>query len=405
MARIMALMYENRFFSRETRSGLGQGPAGLWKTLRLFLGALALHATVMPALPAPAAAAAEADPPGEATWVIIPILLVSPENGVGGGAKYFDKAWLRPDQSLDLQAYITTKSQYSLQVEHRRLGLFAPFFESRSLVEYFFFPESFFGQGNDPRDEDEHIYSPRGLRLGQEAVFHLPRSLRARLVYSLKQVEMEDIERALGGGVDSAVVPAGLTGREGGFSDRADFVFEYDSRDVELVPSGGALLGLRVGHAAAGSFRYGLWEGYAGRYLSFGPSWETALKVTHRSIFGDPPFYELPYLGDAGLLRGVPEKRLRDRAAQVLQGEVRRSVKFGRNPRGPLKTLHWWQVALFAEAGRVGADAARIWENEVHVSGGVGLRLILGERLAAIRADLGFSAFGDGLYLDFGQAF
>jgi len=64
-----------------------------------------------------------------------------------------------------------------------------------------------------------------------------------------------------------------------------------------------------------------------------------------------------------------------------------------------------WQIATFAETGRVGSDFEDASHAALNFSGGVGGRLIFNNRVGAMRGDLGFSEHGVALIVKFNQAF
>jgi outer membrane protein assembly factor BamA len=341
------------------------------------------------------------------TWTIIPIVVVNPENGYGAGLKYFDKAWLNEKNYLDLTFYYTIKDQKQVEAEHRYRGIFGSAWNTKTHIEGFDYPESFFGATNQPIDSAEHLYLPKGFSAKQELNYPLVTSLYFKASYYFKNIDMQDIR--LGQHLNSAVsIPKenfasdpDWLGYQGGFNDLGDISIEYDSRDFEKQPKQGWYLGYKMGHSFFSEvYQYGWSEAWLAHYLTWHEHWEWAGKVFQKTALGDIPFYEEPYLGDRKLMRGVINKRLRNHSIQALQSELRYQFRL------PIAFFHnEWQMAAFGEMGRVGNDLAMASQASPHFSGGIGGRLILGERLALLRGDLGFSQYGVGIYIDFGQAF
>ena len=353
------------------------------------------------------AAGGAADGPGSPArnWAILPVGVINPENGLGVGFKFIDRAFLAAGDDLDLLAYGTTKGQAEFKAEHRRRNWLGTAWRTRTLAEAFYYPESWFGGGNHPREADEHVYTPLGLRgeikLGHPlgAGFLLSGSLAARFL------EMTDLATAAGRPPDAAILPPELPGYRGGGDCLAGLSLEFDTRDDERLPS----RGWHAGQTAALSpfpadYDYADLETWLAWYAAPHPRWESAFKVQQETALGRAPFYAYPYLGDKRRLRGISGKRLRDRSAQMAQAEIR----WGFHLALPVISRFLgseWQLAGFGGAGRVGEDFGDAWGETLHWAGGVGGRLIVGERLGALRGDLGFSRYGYGLYVDFNQAF
>jgi hypothetical protein len=62
------------------------------------------------------------------------------------------------------------------------------------------------------------------------------------------------------------------------------------------------------------------------------------------------------------------------------------------------------QPAVFGELGQAGTHEG-VWSATPRWAAGIGLRSPLAGGKAVLRADYGWSEFGSGLYVDFGQAF
>lgn len=364
---------------------------GTWKSLALSALGMALSALSTAA--------------GDRTWAVIPVALANPENGVGGGFKYIDRAFRGSADRLDSHVYGTSKGQAEAKLEHRRLSWGGSPWQSRIGIEGFYYPETWFGGGNHPRDRDGHVYTPLGARGVLEAGRPLGAGFFLKGAYQPEWVEMRRTGAAGGGEADPDILGPELPGYSGGFDDVLALSLEYDTRDDESLPSMGWHGGHRVGLSAVRAvYAYRLVETWLARHASPHPDWEVAVKGFQKTVSGDAPFYAYPHLGDKRLLRGIPEKRLRDRSAQAFQAEVR----YGFDLALPLIARHFgdrWQLAAFAGAGKVGPDFGGALAETPHVAGGVGGRLIIGRRLGAVRGDLGFSRFGFGIYVDFNQAF
>ena len=119
---------------------------------------------------------------------------------------------------------------------------------------------------------------------------------------------------------------------------------------------------------------------------------------------GDLPFTARPTLGGTHTLRGYIDGRFRDDAAWHAAAEHR----FWVIPRGfPLwrgVRVERLGLAPFFELGSVGANGWDLFEGDVKLSYGVGLRILL-ERGAPFRVDFGFSEEGLNVSARFGYTF
>ena len=119
---------------------------------------------------------------------------------------------------------------------------------------------------------------------------------------------------------------------------------------------------------------------------------------------GDLPFTALPALGGSLSLRGFIDGRFRDDASWHAGVEHRIWVI----PRGfPItRSIRVERVgfAPFFDVGSVGSSAFDLFQSEVKLSYGIGLRALL-ERSAPFRVDLGFSEDGLNVSARFGYSF
>jgi len=324
--------------------------------------------------------------------------------GVGLGLLGFHSAWPDTGSRFDVKLLATTREQFQFRVRHRLAASAERSWEWRGEADALWFPDSYFGGGNAPRDGDEHYYTPKGGSLS--AAWFKTVSGPARFTFSGKALSfrIEDVRKADGAAADPAVLGPGVRGYAGGFADLWEAGFEIDGRDDPVLPSRGYYAGHRLGRSLAGEFDYASAESWATGHWAFAGRWEAAAKAWQKTLTGEPPFFLEPHLGDEKILRGVRHKRFRDRSAQAFQAELR----FGFPLALPL-FASWlgrnWQIAAFGETGRVGSDFAAASRASPHFSGGMGGRLIVGKRHGAIRGDIAFSPYGAALIVDFNQAF
>jgi outer membrane protein assembly factor BamA len=369
-------------------------------------GLSALIAGVILSAVSPAKAADAADT-SKSKYTIIPGLKISPEIGIGLGTMVVNPASPRPGSRMEYRVLYTTRNQAEVRVSNRTRGFFGTPWEARFEASLQRFPDNYFGGGNDPADSNEVQYTPLGGYAftefrrpfpGLGAPFNLLLGARA------EGWDISRIERTNGDPGASGILGPGVTGSNGGVSDLWETGVEYDSRDSKDVPSKGIYAAQRIGTSLASEFSFQSAETWVYGYRGLGRHWEFAGRLWQKTLFGDPPFFVEPNLGNEDQLRGVPHKRFRDKSAQLATAEVR----FGFPLRLPL-IASWlgkdWQVATFGETGRVGDTFDEASRGKLNYSGGVGGRLIFNDRVGCMRGDLGFSEHGMALIVKFNQAF
>jgi hypothetical protein len=204
-----------------------------------------------------------------------------------------------------------------------------------------------------------------------------------------------------------------------GWSNHVRAGLVWDTRDRETAPRGGAwseALVQRV-DARLGSDRgYTRWTVTDRRYAST-PSGRLTLanRVLLQGVEGDAPFWDLPViassfrqqegLGGAKTLRGLPRNRYVGRGVLLWNTEARwRAAEF----RAPV--LHRPShvvLSAFVDKGRVWEDRVRLGEalEDLHVTGGGGVRLGLGESFV-VAADAGWAkAAAPSVYVGLGYLF
>ncbi len=119
---------------------------------------------------------------------------------------------------------------------------------------------------------------------------------------------------------------------------------------------------------------------------------------------GDMPFTGLPTLGGSDTLRGFQAGRFRDDAAWHAGIEHRVWVIERGFELTPTIRVERIGFAPFVEVGSVGGSGVDLFESQVKLSYGIGLRILL-ERAAPFRIDFGFSDEGVQWTARFGYTF
>jgi len=104
------------------------------------------------------------------------------------------------------------------------------------------------------------------------------------------------------------------------------------------------------------------------------------------------PFYKLPVLGSASLLRGADQNRLRGEGTALLTLEYRYPI---------WKT---WDALLFVDSGQAFRAFDELDPSDFRWSAGLGLRVFAGSGVS-LRLDIGFSADGVRTFSKTGSSF
>lgn len=322
----------------------------------------------------------------------IPIAFSYPETGVGGGAKL---RWQDPFDKpgyMDLTAYTTVRGQSEGEIEAQRDSI-AGVWRMTGYAEAGKFPEHWFGPGDPPPDSLDGLYTPVYAGGYAQVSRWLPGGWSVGGQLYAEQTTMRTDHHGVF--VDSTWI-----GLNGGLDLRLCAIVEREGRDLKENPRNGSYLGLKMQTALPGSdFDWRDLQADASEAISLN-DFTVVGRLHHEEAWGSVPFWELPFLGYRKSLRGLPDKRLRGDAVQCAGAELRWN--------GPAVCVLGFkipfQIATFGELGRAGGHEG-VWNASPRWAAGAGGRLPLAGGKAVLRVDYGWSAYGSGLYVDFGQAF
>ncbi len=176
----------------------------------------------------------------------------------------------------------------------------------------------------------------------------------------------------------------------------------WDGRDHETEPTLGMYheLALRAGVGDGGHLAVGAANGTLRFYVPLVPDRLTlAMRFMGDVVFGKPPFYELLFLGDESLVRGVPWRRFHGRIRLLANVELRAQLVHFTIAKVPFT----FGVVAFVDSGRVFADYQANPTLDGRGAGlklgtGGGLRLRWGDGFI-IRFDTAWSPDGVGYYV------
>lgn len=322
-----------------------------------------------------------------------PLILHTPETGtgVGGGLTLTRRiagraATERPD-TLSAFGLITFKGQSMLAVvpewhaadQDLRLRLEAMFR---------YFPETYYGIGNDTDESAEEDITLRDYMLKPAVLWRLTPEAWLGLFVDVKRTDV--VEHEAGGLLDASGTP----GREGGWFVGAGPVFEWDTRDHAFSPRAGdwfqASLGL-YREAWAGDYDFESLTLDWRRFYPVGAQSALALQVLGVAQSGEVPFSEMARMEQ---LRGILGTRFRDRRLLMSQIEFRFPIH------GRVSGVAFGGIGdVFRTLSDIGFDTLKYG-----VGGGVRVALNRRERIN-LRLDVGLSPWESGVYLRMLEAF
>jgi len=353
-------------------------------------------------------ATTEVDEEGDSDGGIIalPVVLYGPETSLlfGAAAMYYlpsaDSDGRNRVSKLSAAVLYTLRNQFLVD--------FRPdiFFDDGNYhlygkYRYAFFPDEFYGVGNDTQTSDEELYTTRTIRAHTGFERRVVENLYRGLIYEFERDTLLDITagRQLSAG--------DIVGTAGGYVSGVGVTATFDSRNNTLSPTEGGYYNLTfAGYDPAIGSDYGFTRTsldvrhfFSMTYLMpFLPDAMADHVLAVRGFFevqtGEPAFQMMPILGGNRFLRGYYGGRFRDR--NLLAGQLEYRLP-----------LFWrFRAAVFGGAGQVSRNLDGLAMDEFHFSGGGGLRFLVDRDAgAAIRFDVGVAEDSMGFYFNVGEAF
>ena len=261
--------------------------------------------------------------------------------------------------------------------------------------------ETFYGLGNDTREETRTHYGLKDRSVGGHAGIRLAKNVKAGFHAGLVDVTVDQGRRSrspfIGEMFELATLPAFDTQltylRTGVF-------FDVDTRDEPGNPRDGGRYAAKWSSFRdqnLGLYNFGQLDAEVQHYIPFFNQRRViALRakatVTRTNDNQTIPFYMLPTLGGSEDLRGFADFRFRDRHMVVVNAEYRWEAFSGLD------------VALFADAGQVASKVSDFRMRDMHTAAGFGFRFNTAKKVF-YRVDVGFSREGARVYLKFGNVF
>ena len=350
-----------------------------------------------------AALARSADTPEQKhSLSVFPYALYSTDIGFGAGAMGKMVNFLRRDESLSLVVFYSTKSERWYQLnfsipdlqrrQGKRYGLSLDFkAEYDKYLKYYFYGIGPDSQKLGPAEDSYATYLIEQVAMTFGHAFS--RTLIVEAAYTLREYKTSNAapDRPF----------SGLLANEGNkFSPFISLILRHDSSDSQVHPTRGVRLffendfaGPVLANKSGTFYRWTL--DLRGYHRVFGEKDVVAARALVQDVTGSKiPLWDLSMLGGGmtmSALRGYVLNRFMD------NGKFLACVEY----RFPL----WKKFAgaVFAEGGSVWPSLRHIDLKRIALDAGFGLRYYLSDFV--VRADLGFSHEGMGIYFNTGHMF
>ncbi|MBP5318814.1 MAG: hypothetical protein J6Y77_05380 [Paludibacteraceae bacterium] len=321
------------------------------------------------------------------SWFVVPIAFYQEETSVGfgfSGGYYFKSQSLKEINSLSGSVIYTLRNQAKMNLNSRFYNKKKDWYMVGN-VQLRYYPEKFFGIGNEPL-EKEWLYTSEAVSANFQPFWRFspgwqvgPRlDVRAERVLADAAFEADR---------QSVCERYGTAGWQPYFNWSLGVQLMYDDRDNPFYP-------LKFSNFFKG--------GYMGAYKALGSSYTVqSVSADFRQyvptwlgqVFAwqlkldfclgrNVPFELLPTLGGSDLLRGFRERRFTDNSLVVLQAEYRIPV-YGR-----------LKAALFCGVGDV-FDCYQPLVHQIKVGYGGGLRYRLNDARVHLRVDFAGNNYGE----------
>lgn len=332
-------------------------------------------------------------------WRIIPfpVLFYQPETSLGFGLST-QVLWRFKNDSTSnmsyagLTGYYTLKKQYVLNSQWNIQVKDSKYRNAGAFV-FQYFPNSFYGIGNDTDKDDRERYTGRFILLKHRFVIEVAPNFFIGPQYRLEKLYDLDVEE--NGLLETGDIPGG----DGYLASGAGIAAAYDTRDNALYPFTGTFIQFS-NHFYLKAF--GSTQQFynikidARKYVNPGEGTHVlAMQGYLQFLPGNPPFQDMAQLGGPFLMRGHFQGRYRDRHMFIGQVDYRFPI--------------WWRFtgAAFVGIGDVTHDFKDLRFNNLKYSMGAGLRFTIDakERIM-VRFDYAYGLKDNhGFYLQIHEAF
>jgi hypothetical protein len=329
-------------------------------------------------------------------WFAYPYAMYSPETNFafgGAGIIYFrtsNKKETLPSQ-ITFSAYYTVNNQFStfwdpiIYFNNNKNEVGGELYFAHKI-------DKFYGTGSNSEEIPNPQYNFKIAEISLYFKRTLYDNLKAIALFEYNHyVILEELENPF-------MADSSIAGINGGNNLGVGLGFNLDSRDNIFFPSGGAYVdfySLFFLKALGTDFIYNEYVLDARYYKSiFSDNRVLAFQFYSAITTGNTPFYSMPRLGGAWMMRGYYEGRFRDKTFTTFQAEFRDEL--------------FWKLGftLFASAGDVGSSLNTYKLTHLKYSYGFGLRFMFDKKERInIRFDVAFGNNTSGIYFAIKEAF
>ncbi|MGF7215472.1 hypothetical protein GGR92_001612 [Spirosoma lacussanchae] len=324
----------------------------------------------------------------------------SPETSLELGVRVFSLYYAKNDtlvnrlSELVLYGFVTLRGQFGAQLENAIYSDKNTYY-LLGRARYQQFPLLYYGIGPDTDPNDPALVNSSYVQIRQRGMRRIIENWYAGVEVDFQNLQRVSFERVDPGSFE---LPAGGTGSTtlelGG-------TLVYDDRRNVLNVRKGAFFeaaALRSVPAFGSNFRFQrlLFDGRLYRPLGR-RNRVLAFQATGTFMSGKVPFNNLALLGGESTMRGYYLGRYRDKNLLAAQTELR-WLPFGFSRR--------WGGTLFAAIGTVAPTLSQVQLDRFRWAAGGGVRFLFFQKKDVyLRADLGVTREGTGLYFSLGEAF
>lgn len=346
----------------------------------------------------------------------LPALSYSSDLGfVFGGLvhKYHYKKDNDPFYSFtQVAAIISTTGMLSGLIEHDKPYAFNS--KNRFINRFYisrFLQDSYYGIGayqtiDDSFNSNSTLYSFQSFSIGLDSRLRIPIQQNKSQSLSILAILNFDYSTPIDNGPDRLITQEEPLGIDGGRTIQLGTGFIRENRDNEFRPTKGHYIesSIEIGQTWFGSsYNMLVFEADFRKYLSFFLFKEVtwANRFYTKNTSGEVPYWKLAYAGDDESLRGYPSNRFLDDNVILLNTELRTWLFSIDAVKGE------FGGTLFFDAGRTypGGESFDNIFNDIKYSFGLGGTSSFFTPDFVLRADLGFSEEGTGIYFTAGYMF
>ena len=325
-----------------------------------------------------------------------PVLGYSPETRIIGGVYtqlLMGDPLLKRPSTLGLSLLVSQNHQFSINL-FPDIWLKDNTYRFAGELKWQYWPDKYYGIGNDTRKEDEEYYVSRiwGIKLDMYRTFY--RDLYAGILLEVENNNIVEYDT-----VSHASLPEGsIPGSEHSTISGIGLAFAWDSRSDILLPASGAYCQFRLVYfngAMGSTYPYTKWIIDLRKYWTLGRDHLLFIQAYGKFLWGsEVPFRNMAMLGGDKLLRGYFKGRYRDH--NMFLGQVE------------YHSPYIWRFSLVAFAGAGDVFHAAGTGQNIHIkpAGGIGVRYkIFKDRRMNLRLDLAAGRNDHGIYLGILEAF